>query len=447
MKKISYILTLLLFMSAVGFSSPLHAAKKRTFSSEAEADCYLNKHFEKGQNYYNNHEWRNASREFEKIIYFFPDSETAANVYFYLGVCFYERKEYDFANEAFTSHLKASAQPVYFEDALQYKFAIAEHFRVGQKRRPLLFPYFPKFWCGKSLALAIYDDIVLALPNHDLAVDALFCKAQLLDSLGEYRESIDAYQVLIRRFPRHQIVPQCYVNMAEIYCKLSLVEFQNPDILALAQLNAQRFSIDYPRDDRLDVAFGYVEKIKELYARGLCDLGLFYERTGHSDASAIYYQSSIEEFPDTEVAKFCRYRLKELDKFQEEEPSGDSLLFSEEPQKEECTPSIDKVDAESAEDVNALLSAHNQAVLKHTLLCKRKIRYYIPETEGKPVTYDWDDIYCYPEFEMETAEDQKEENSDEDYPRIHYSLLKKSEVQKRTLTPTEECEENDSKSE
>jgi len=429
----------------------LHAARKNPFSSQAEADCYLEKHYELGRNYYNNHEWRNASREFEKIVYFFPDSETAADSYYYLGVCFYERGEYDFANEAFTNHLKASGQPVFFEDALQYKFVIAEHFRQGHKKRPFLFSFFPKLACGKSLALTIYDDIVLALPNHDLAVEALFCKAQLLDDIREYRESIDTYQALIRRFPREEIVPQCYVNMAEVFCKLSLKEFQNPDILALAQLNAQRFQIEYPRDERVELAFGYVEKIKELYAKGLCDLGLFYERTGHPDASAIYFQSSIEEFPDTEVAKFCRYRLKELDKFQEEEalcldstPLDDSI-------EEGGSEDIETSDEEgtstniSHDEMYRILSAHNDSILNSgMLICKRsvKLRYFLFETDGEQVQYQWEDIFCYPEFgEPQPNEEEAEEPAQEEFPLVHYSLLKKREVNKRFRTPCECAQE------
>ena len=49
--------------------------------------------------------------------------------------------------------------------------------------------------------------------------------------------------------------------------------------------------------------------IKELYAKGLCDLGLFYDRTKHPEAAIIYYQSSIEEFPDTHVAEYCKSRI------------------------------------------------------------------------------------------------------------------------------------------
>jgi hypothetical protein len=136
--------------------------------------------------------------------------------------------------------------------------------------------------------------------------------------MGEYRDCVEAYQTIIRRFPKNEIVPICYLNIANAYVEQARLEFQNPDILALAELNVRKFQNDFPRDERVAFAEESVCLIKEMYAKGLCDLGLFYERIHQPDAAAIYFQSSIEEFPDTNVAQFCRSRLICLGYLQEE---------------------------------------------------------------------------------------------------------------------------------
>jgi|GEM_PF-809212 len=315
MKK-KYIYFLLLFLISFHVSS-LHAAKKKMFCSEEEAKQYLFFHYNKGVNEYNQQNWRDASNEFEKVIRFFPESEVAAQASFYLGVSYFERHEFDFANTEFSAYLKTSSHPEYFEETLYYKFCIAEQLKYG-KRRPFTVRYLPKWLPGQSLAIEIYDELVACVPNHELAVKALFSKAVLLQSMREFRESIDSYQLLIRRFPKHEFTPESYLRISQTYYQLSQLEFQNPDLLALAELNARKFRENFPRDERVIEAEKYSLLIKEVYAKGLCSVGQFYERTHHPDAAAIYYQSAIEDYPNTRVADYCRCRLNLLDYNDEE---------------------------------------------------------------------------------------------------------------------------------
>lgn len=292
--------------------NPLHASKSKPFDSEEEADAYLTAHYNQGCEYYNSESWRRASTEFEKVIYFFPCSDEAAKAAYYLAVCYYEMKEYDFANEEFSNYLKASQHPEFFEDAVYFKFCIAEHFKAGKKRRPFKMRYLPKWISAQESALEIYDEVVAALPNHCLTIQALQSKAELLSTMREFRESVETYQLIIRRFPKNEIIPTCYVKIAETYYEQSRYD-QNPDILALAELNARKFKDDFPREERVEIAEQTVRDIREVYAKGLFDLGLFYQRLKKPEAAVIYFQSCIEEFPDTKVARYARYQLKTIE--------------------------------------------------------------------------------------------------------------------------------------
>jgi TolA-binding protein len=306
------------FLYCSSFS--LHALKPKSkyFRSEEDANIYLTMRYNRGCQYYNEEKWSKSASEFEKVIFYFPSSDAAAEASYYLGVSYFEMKEYDFANEEFSNYLKASQHPAFFEDAVYYKFCIAEHFKGGKKKRPFKMRYLPKWVSAQDSALTIYDEVVAALPNHELTIQALYSKGNLLKEMREYRECVEAYQTIIRRFPKHEIVPDCYLKIADAYVEQSQIESQNPDILALAELNVRKFKEDFPRDERIAIAEGSIYRIKEIYARGLYELGRFYERTHHPDAAAIYYQSSIEEFPDTQVAQLCRSRLICLEYLKEE---------------------------------------------------------------------------------------------------------------------------------
>lgn len=257
-------------------------------------------------------DYEEAIRQFAVVISNFTGFSHLAESHYFLGIAYFRVEEYDFANDSFTNYLKCTNQPKYFEETLGYKYTIAEKFRLGAKRHFFGTKQMPKWGSGHALALQIYDEVIYSLPCHEYAALSLFAKASMLWSNYEWREAVDCYQTLIRRFPKHELAPQAYLCINRVYLEQSAREFQNPDLIVLAQINLRKFAKDFPKDERLANAEADVQCIKEVYAGGLYGTARYYERTGKIGASIIYYQSAIKQFPDTKIAERCQNRLIEL---------------------------------------------------------------------------------------------------------------------------------------
>ena len=226
-----------------------------------------------------------------------------------MGVCHYNYAEFDIANDFFSDYLQSPYSRDHFESALQYKLAIANKFSRGAKRRFFCHKLLPKILDGEELALQIYDEVTVTLPCHELAAWGLYGKAKLLKARRCYFESIDTYQQLIRRFPKHELAPESYLNISYLYLEQCAQEVHNSDLLAFAQINLKKFQQDFPREDRLCQAEKNLLAMKCLYAEALYETGEFYVRKGHPKASLIYYQNVIDRFPETSVADNCRAKL------------------------------------------------------------------------------------------------------------------------------------------
>lgn len=253
--------------------------------------------------------WKEAEYHFNIIAKNFPKEPFFHDSQYYLGVSHYYLAEYDFANEAFSTYLNSLSNPRFFEDAIGFKLQIANCFHSGAKRRFFGTKALPKWAPARALATEIYTEVITALPCHDYAAQGLWGKAHLHWEDQDFRDCVEAFQQLIRRFPKHELAPSAYLCINQAYLEQAQSEFQNPDILALAQINLKRFERDFPKEMRLEEAAAMVQSIKEFYARGLFETGQFYERLDKPAASAIYYQSAIAQFPDTCYAKCCRRRL------------------------------------------------------------------------------------------------------------------------------------------
>lgn len=282
-------------------------------SSEALSTTSLTEHFNQGVIHMRNQEWKPAVRQFEIVGTSAPHSILGQQSHYNLGVCLFELEEYDVANDAFTDYLQCSNNPQYFRQAVEYKFHIAEAFREGACRRPWGVKQLPKWFPSKDLALEIYDEVIAAVPSSELAACAIYSKAWLQWKKRDFRGSIESFQMMIKRFPKHELAPESYLMITHVYLDQCRTEFQNPDLLAFAEITLRKFAKDFPGDsERLYQAENNVCTIKEIYAQGLYKTGQFYERTKNKPASVIYYQKAMTQFPDTGVAHRCRHKLNKL---------------------------------------------------------------------------------------------------------------------------------------
>jgi tetratricopeptide (TPR) repeat protein len=258
---------------------------------------------------YEANDWIEGARQFYLVKAGFPNSTYSQESGFYLGVCYFNMGELDAANDTFSNYLQGKDHPRLFQDAIVYKFLIAEKLRAGARCRILGYKQLPKWSSGHELALTIYDEVVAGLPCQDLAAEAFYSKALLLRSKREYRECIDCLQIAVRRFPKHELAPEYFLLINACYLDQCRLEFQNPDILAFAEINCRRFEIQFPREERLALAQAGILEIKEVYGWGLANTGLFYERIRRPRAEILYYQNAIYQFPDTSAADLSRRRL------------------------------------------------------------------------------------------------------------------------------------------
>lgn len=290
-------------------SAAWSARQKRLAPLEDVATLPPGEHYRRACEFYNSGRWDKAAKEYRLVAVNFSETTYGQDANFFLGVSYYNMFELDLANDAFNQYLLCQTNPNHFKESIEFKFNIAERLRAGAKRRYLGSKQMPKWASGYSLAIEIYDEVITAMPSHEIAAQAFYGKGCLLRYQREYRDSIEAFQTLISRFPKSELAPECFMLINQVYLDQCQREFQNPDLLAFAEINLHKFEGQFPGEKRLEKARSELLRIKEVYAQGMYDTAYFYERVDQPRAAAIYYQKAIADFPETYVARRCRRRL------------------------------------------------------------------------------------------------------------------------------------------
>ncbi len=272
----------------------------------------VQEHYDLGLQEFQKKNWDNALINFMVINYHYQKSPFYQDALFYAACSIYFEGDLEVSNKYFDRYLESGGKLKHFEKVFEYKLQIANHYAHGSKRHLFGLEKFPRWAPAKKDSIALYDEIIAALPGKEIAAQALYNKADLSRARRQYREAIDALQLLTRRFPRHSLSADSFVTISEIYVEQSRVESQNPDLIALAQVNLQRFYKSFPSDMRVDTAKSNLIMMQEVYAQSLYDTGRFYERKKKPDASTIYYVDTIRRYPGTQAAAKSQERLAKL---------------------------------------------------------------------------------------------------------------------------------------
>ncbi len=261
-------------------------------------------------------DWAEVIRQSQILMENFPGTIFSLDAYFYLGVALFYQGEYGFSNDNFSFYLKKQTTPKFFEEVFQYKFQIAQKFQKGERKHLLGLSGMPKWLTAEEEALAIYEEVILALPQHDLAVQSLFNKAIILLNQENFKDSLESFHVLLRRFPRHPLALDTYVAITKVYRTQGADEYPNPDFFDLAEINIRKFKLDFPGDAKVTEAELLLGEMTELYAIDLYETAQFYERTKKPAAAMIYYSKIISKYPYTKTAANSQERLSVLEKKQ-----------------------------------------------------------------------------------------------------------------------------------
>ena len=319
MKRFLYILIALHVIVTHGQIQAAYLFKDGKFY-DAKDVAYLtiDEHYNLGVEALKEKKWDEAIRQFRIVTISFPDAELANDANYFLGASYFAVDDLDLANQKLSLYLGKAANSKYFIQAFTYKFLIAERFQNGEKARLFHHEKLPKWQPATSDAIAIYDEIINTLSNHELAARALYNKGSIYVSERDFTQAIDAYHSIIKKFPKSDMALKSYVVIAKTYLDQCRYEIQNSDLLGLAEVNLKKLRLDFPKADEIDQVASCITEMKENYAASLYDTGRLYERKNQPKAAVIYYHTAIDKFPGTRQTLECQKRLQDLHAFVKE---------------------------------------------------------------------------------------------------------------------------------
>ena len=170
----------------------------------------------------------------------------------------------------------------------------------------------PRIVPAKEDAVILYDEVMTTLPHSELAVQSMMGKGIVQTELEEFKSAVESLQLLIRRFPKHELAAESFLQINQVYLTQCQVEHLDLDLLILAEMNLRKFHLAFPREPRLADAEKIYAEMRELYAGNLLDTGRYFEKTKKTSAAIIYYTKVMAKYSGTEASEQARVKLEQM---------------------------------------------------------------------------------------------------------------------------------------
>lgn len=249
--------------------------------------------------------YEEAKREFNKLLHSYPKSVEAAESQYYLALIQEDEGNLYEAYKAYQKVIDKYPFSERIQEIIEREYKIAEAFMSGKARRAL---------AVENPAIEIFGKVVENSSYGPLAAPAQYKLGLVLKGLLRYYEAEEAFSKVISNYPDSEWAEASKFQIAS--CRASLSRSPDYDQWATneAKDKFEKFLKEHPDAALSREAEKNIEQLNQKEAESTYNIARFYEKQKAFDSARVYYNDTINNYPDTPWAVKALERLQIMDK-------------------------------------------------------------------------------------------------------------------------------------
>ncbi len=253
--------------------------------------------------------YEEAIAQFNSLVRYYPNSPTAADAQFYIGLSNEKLKRYYEAFKAYQKVIEIYPSTNRLEEVVQREYNIGELFYEGQKREFFGVNIIPAI----DKAVEVFKAIVENTTYSQYADKAQYHLGLCYKKLKDYSQAMVEFEALIDKYPQSSLLNEAKYQLAQCSYRVALkpgYDSEDAD-KAIKEFNT---IIETEKEEKLvEEAKAGVQELEDRKARSSYQTAQFYEKLKKYESAKIYYQEVLDTYPNTKWAAKAIERLKVLD--------------------------------------------------------------------------------------------------------------------------------------
>ncbi len=253
--------------------------------------------------------YKEAYKEFKKLLSNYPDAKEAAESQYYLGRCL---EKFDKSYEAFLAYkilIDSYPNSQRINEAIERQYNIGEYFLNREHKK----------WLGLSLydfvehpSIEILNTLVKKAPYSEYAPRAQYKLGIILFELGRFDEARDAFQKVVDNYSDTEWAAPAKYQLAIATSKAFPGVDYDSSYLEEATTRLDEFIKDHPEAKISDEAEDQLKVLRNREAKKNFDIAQFYESQDQYKSAAIYYRKVVDDYIDSDYYDSSLEKIKEL---------------------------------------------------------------------------------------------------------------------------------------
>jgi len=255
--------------------------------------------------------YKEAYKEFKKLLVHYPDAKEAAEAQYYLARCLEKfGKPYD-AFLAYQKIIDSYPNSQRINEVIEREYNIGEYFLNREHKK----------WLGLSLydfvehpSVEIFARIVDKAPYSEYAPRAQYKIGIIFAQLRRYDEARDAFQKVIDNYSDSEWAAPAKYQLAIATSKAFPGADYDSSYLSEATARLDEFIKSHPEAQISASAQEQLRELRNREAKKNFDIADFYEKQEQYKSALIYYQKVVRDYPESDYYNLSLERIEEIDK-------------------------------------------------------------------------------------------------------------------------------------
>ncbi len=258
--------------------------------------------------FYKSKQYKEAIREFNKLITHYPKAREAPEAQYYIGLSIEEQGR---LYEAFKSYQVVIDKYPFSErsaEVVKKEYAIGERLLDGENKSE-----FMSTLTGANYNIIdIFKTVIKNAPYGPLAAPSQYKIGLYLLEQHLYQEARDEFDKVINDYPDNEWAKAAKYQIAIADSKRSTDSQYDQKVTKAAVAEFNEFVKQYPEAELSDKAKEHVQNLRDKEAENNFIVGQFYEKQKNYKSAQIYYQTLVDEYQDSKWAGKALERLREI---------------------------------------------------------------------------------------------------------------------------------------
>jgi outer membrane protein assembly factor BamD len=262
-----------------------------------------------GIDFYKAKEYKEAVREFRKLIQHYPRARQAPDAQYHIGLCL---EEQDRIYQAFKEYQEVIDKYPFSELATtivkkQYDIGIRLLESVNSRSR------FVEAFAGADYNVVdVFKAVIKNAPYGELAAPAQYKIGLYLQEKRLYQEARDEFEKVINDYPGNEWAKAAKYQIALADANRSTDAQYDQKITQAAVEEFKEFVENYPDAELSAKAKEQIRQLREKEAENNFVVAQFYEKQKNYKAAKIYYQVVVDDFANSSWASRALNKVREM---------------------------------------------------------------------------------------------------------------------------------------